>query len=233
MEINMKTLIIGTVGACLLLPIIGADAQPLAPNVTPGALARFKVEAVSFHAISETGWSNWPGSDEIYVNIHDPARQVATRSRLFEGVDAGQTKKFPSDQKCILPIAGVSGPTTFNAYKNPGDRWSCSNAGAPGPLSFTVSMYERDYWIFDFPPGYGSPGVELKPIGTYDDYIGRLTVQHSMEELTALQVGQSKSKSSLVAGGANGIYEFTWLLTRLPDAEPVLGPVTRLHEPNP
>ena len=88
----MKTLIIGTVGACLLLPIIGADAQPLAPNVTPGALARFKVEAVSFHAISETGWSNWPGSDEIYVNIHDPARQVATRSRLFEGVDAGQTK---------------------------------------------------------------------------------------------------------------------------------------------
>jgi hypothetical protein len=113
----MKMFISGTVGAFLLLPVIGAGAQPQPPNVTPGALARFKLEAVSFHAISETGWSNWPGSDEIYVNIHDPARQVATRSRLFEGVQAGQTRDFPSDQSCILPIAGVSGqqrltPTT-------------------------------------------------------------------------------------------------------------------------
>jgi len=232
MEMNMKTLIIGTVGACLLLPIIGAGAQPARiPPIGPGALARFKLEAVSFHAISETGWSNWPGSDEIYVNIHDPARQVATVSRLFEGVDAGETKDFPSDQKCILPIAGVSGPTTFNAY-NSGDRWSCSNAGAPGPLSFTVSMYEKDGGFVQWPTGY-RPGMELGRIDQFDDYIGRLTVQYSMEELTALQVGQSKSESSLVAGGANGVYEFTWLLTRLPDAEPVVGPVTRLHEPNP
>jgi hypothetical protein len=221
MEMNMKTLIIGTVGACLLLPIIGAGAQPLAPNVTPGALARFKLEAVSVHAISETGWSNWPGSDEIYVNIHDPARQVATISRLFEDVDAGETKDYPSDQKCILPIAGVSRPTTFNAYHS-GDRWSCSNAGAPGPLSFTVSMYEKDNgFFFQWPPGY-RPGMEIGRIDQFDDYIGRLTVQYSMEDLTALQVGQSKSESSLVAGGANGVYEFTWLLTRLPDAEPVV-----------
>jgi hypothetical protein len=230
MEMNMKKFISGTVSAFLLLPIIGAGAQAQPANVTPGALARFKLEAVSFHAISETGWSNWPGSDEIYVNIHDPARQVATRSRLFEDVDAGETKDFPSDQKCILPIAGVSGPTTFDAY-NSGDRWSCSNAGAPGPLSFTVSMYEKDD-PEGFVHGY-APGMELGRIASFDDYIGRLTVQYSTEELTALQVGQSKSKSSLVAGGADGVYEFTWLLTRLPDAEPNVGPVTRLHEPNP
>jgi hypothetical protein len=230
MEKNMKTFITGAVGACLLLPIIGAVAQAQPANVTPGALARFKIEAVSFHAISETGWSNWPGSDEIYVNIHVPARQVATRSQLFEDVDAGETKKFPSDQSCILPIAGVSGPTSFDA-SNSGHRWSCSNDGAPGPLSFTVSMYEKDLpngWIY----GY-APGMELGRYSSYDDYIGRQTVQHSMEELTALQVGQSELKNILVSGGAHGVYEFTWRITRLPDAEPVVGPVTRLHDPNP
>jgi hypothetical protein len=229
MEMNMKTFISGTVSAFLLLPIIGAGAQAQPANVTPDA-ARFKLEAVSFHAISETGWSNWPGSDEIYVNIHDPARRVATRSRLFEDVDAGLTKDFPSDQSCILPIAGVSGPTTFDAY-NSGDRWNCSNAGAPGPLSFTVSMYEKDD-----PDGFVHghvPGMELNRISTFDDYIGRHRVEYSLEELTALQVGQSKEESSLVSGGANGVYEFKWRLTRLPDAQPVVGPVTRLHEPNP
>ena len=55
----MKTFITGAVGACLLLPIIGAGAQAdpahipaigalEAGNLSPGALARFKVEA---------GWS--------------------------------------------------------------------------------------------------------------------------------------------------------------------------------
>jgi hypothetical protein len=183
MEMNLKTFITGTVSAFLLLPIIGAGAQAQPANVTPGALARFKLEAVSFHAHAETGWSNWPGSDEIYVNIHVPARQVATQSQVFEDVDAGHTKNFPSDQSCILPIAGVSGPTTFSAY-NPGHRWSCSNDGAPGPFSFTVSMYEKD------PGGLFShgivPGMELGGITQFDDYIGRQTVQYSMEELTAL-----------------------------------------------
>jgi len=76
------------------------------------------------------------------------------------------------------------------------------------------------------------PGMELGRYSSYDDYIGRQTVQHSMEELTALQVGQSELKNILVSGGAHGVYEFKWRLTRLPDAEPVVGPVTRLNEPN-
>jgi hypothetical protein len=87
MEMNMKMFISGTVSAFLLLPVIGAGAQPQPPNVTPGALARFKLEAVSFHAISETGWSNWPGSDEIYVNAR--SQPDPDCSRVFRQVKQG------------------------------------------------------------------------------------------------------------------------------------------------
>ena len=57
-----------------------------------------------------------------------------------------------------------------------------------------------------------------------DDYIGRHMVEYSMEDLMALQVGQSKENGGLVSGG-DGIYEFKWRITRLPDAEPNVGPV--------
>jgi hypothetical protein len=65
-----------------------------------------------------------------------------------------------------------------------------------------------------------------------------------MEELTALQVGQVMEESirlrPCTSTGATVFscssweaeYQFTWRLTRLPDAEPVVGPVTRLREPN-
>jgi hypothetical protein len=157
MEMNMKTFISGTVSALLLLAIIGAGAQAQPSNaaqpsnVTPGALARFKVEAVSFDAVDETGWFDWTGHDEVYVAIHVPDRQIATYSQIFWGVDSGEGRDIPSDQNCILPIAGVSGPTTLDAgggRSNPVDRWSCSNDGAPGPISFTVWLYEKD----DCPP---------------------------------------------------------------------------------
>ncbi|WOH53830.1 hypothetical protein [Bradyrhizobium sp. sBnM-33] len=91
----MKTFIAGTVGACLLLTIVGAgdQAQP-APevqpgNVTPGSLARLKLEAVSFRALHETGIDRF-GSDEVYVTIHVPVLGVSTRTQVFEDVDAGE-----------------------------------------------------------------------------------------------------------------------------------------------
>ena len=66
-----------------------------------------------------------------------------------------------------------------------------------------------------------------------DDLIGSHTVEYSMEKLMELQVGQSKTEGSLVTvrgggGGDNSIYDFNWRITRLPDADPVVGPVTRV-----
>jgi hypothetical protein len=253
----MKTFIAGTVGVCLFLTAIGAGAQAQpAPevqpgNVTPGSLARFKLEAVSFRALNETGIDRF-GSDEVYVSIHVPAHKVATRTQVFEDVDAGKTTNIPADQSCILAIAGVSGPTSFSAYKS-GDRWSCSRDGAPGPFSFTVVLRERDDRLVNCLLPLGCQydhgiveGEELRPIDDdQDDLIGRHTVVYSMEELTALRVGQVKQESVQLrpcikpapqlyyCAPWEAEYQFTWRLTRLPDAEPVVGPITRLHEPSP
>jgi hypothetical protein len=244
MEMNMKTFIIGTVGACLLLPIIGAGAQAQPPNVTPDALARFKVEAVSFDAVDETGWFDWTGSDEVYVAIHVPDRKIATYSQVFGDVDSGEGRDIPSDQNCILPIAGVTGPRTLDAgggRSNPVDRWSCSNDGAPGPISFTVWLYEQDDcfgYRFGFCFDHGTvPGGRPEP-HSGDELLGSHTVEYSMEQLMALQVGQSKIENSFVTvadgfGGDNSIYNFNWRITRLPDADPVVSPVTRLHKSSP
>jgi hypothetical protein len=250
MEMNMKTFITGAVGACLLLPIIGAGAQADPAHIPPIGVhpePRFKLEALRFRALNETGIDRF-GSDEIYVTIHVPARKVATISQVFGDVDAGETRSIPLDQSCILPIAGVSAPKTLSGFE--GDSWSCSRDGAPGPFSFTVVLREKDpeeNCAIPFYCGY-TPGLvegeEPGPIDSHDDLIGRHEVVYSMEELIALQVGQVVEESVWLrpcikpapavyyCAPWEAEYQFTWRLTRLPDAEPVVGSVTRLHEPN-
>jgi hypothetical protein len=247
----MKTFIAGLLGARLLLPVIGssalADAARNAPigaqpgNLSPGVLARFQLEALSFRALNETGW-DWLGSDEVYVAIHVPARKIATVTQLFENVEAGETTNIPANQSCILAIAGVSRPTTL--WADNGDRWSCSDNGAPGPISFTVWLWEHDGCWGCFAHGQEVEGGEPQP-ESGDSLIGRHTVEFSREELIALQVGQVVEESATLSpciptpeaplkgcGGHEAEYKFNWRLIRLPDAEPSVGPLTRLREPN-
>ncbi len=209
----MRTLITGAVGACLLLPI-GAGAQPIGGLNEP----RFKLEALRFKAIDETGF-DWLGSDEVKVVIwvldYPPTRTI---TKKFENVDTGDTMSIPLDQSCILPIAGLS-TIHANIFRgDEGDTWSCAIGGAPGPFSFKVELREIDFW------------------GCYAGYagcnlIGEHTVVYSLEELTALHVGQVVEESvtlgwyvcynSPYSPNRCGTYVFTWRLTRLPDAEPV------------
>jgi hypothetical protein len=249
----MKAVISGTLGVYFLL---GAFAQAQPVHNPPNSLIpepRFKLEALRFKAINETGY-DWPGlgSDEVYVTIHVPTHKVATRSQIFGDVDAGVTKYFPLEQSCILPIAGLSGPTTLYGYpagmanKIPGvpDTWSCSEAGAPGPFSFTVVFREKDPCDFGIPIlacfSHGvAPGSEPPPIDETDDLIGRRVVIYSMQELQALQVGEVLEESiwltpSCLNGennecgqsGTDAEYQFTWRITRLPDAQvPVVSAV--------
>jgi hypothetical protein len=238
----VKTFITGAVGACLLLSIgPGAQAQPADPPITANLEPRFKLEALRFRAIDESGY-DWAGSDEVYVTIRVPAREVATRSQVFGNVDTGVTVDIPLDQSCILPIAGVSPPKTL--FGDWGDRWSCSPHGAPGPFSFTVVLREKDPCPLPcFVPGIGAGGEG--PIGPFDGLIGRHEVVYSTEELIALQVGQVIEESVTLGGpcghgrdtcgggGTGPWYVFTWRLTRLPDAEPVVGPISRLPDAEP
>jgi hypothetical protein len=225
----MKTFIIGTVGACLLLLIIGAGAQAQPADVTPGALARFKLEAVSFRALNETG-IDFLGSDEVYVTIDVPDGLFTLRtfSKIFSGVDAGETTSIPLDQNCILPIAFSATPKWLEGYE--GDTWSCARDGAPGPFSFRVYLHEKD-WIPN------SSHIGDGAIDWWDDLIGKHTVEYSMDELTALQVGQVKEETVTLSPctptpeqpttgcSTEAEYQFTWRITRLPNAEPVVGPV--------
>ena len=61
---------------------------------------RFKIEALGFRALNETGVDRF-GPDEGYVTIHVPALDVATRTQVFEDVNAGETRSIPLDQSWI------------------------------------------------------------------------------------------------------------------------------------
>jgi hypothetical protein len=227
----MKTFIAGTVGACLLLPI-GAGAQADPPHIPPitAKEPRFKLEALRFKAINETGLDVWPLSDEVKVLINLPDNTI-TVTQLFGDVDAGEKRDIPLDQSCILPIADVSLPAELRA--DLGDRWSCSRDGAPGPFSFLVQLREIDEWLCPISLVYTC------------EVIGQHEVVYSMEELIALQVGQVLEESVRLrpcikpapqvyyCAPWEAEYQFTWRLTRLPDAEPVVGPISRLPDAEP
>jgi hypothetical protein len=228
----MKTVIGGALGTYLLLGAV-AHAQP-AHNPPSGLNPepRFKLEALRFKALNETGLDFWPFSDEVYVSIHVPTHKVATLSKIYNDVDAGETNHFPLDQSCILPIADLSAPTTLHGEN--GETWRCAAGGAPGPFSFTVVFREKDPCNWGpwscFEHGVPVPeGDEPPPINGADDLIGRSEVVYSMQELIALQVGQVLEESiwlypgcrPLPCGtpGTDALYQFTWQITRLPDAQ--------------
>jgi hypothetical protein len=217
----MKTLITGALGALLLLavgPAAHADDPALTPPIGVYSEPRFKLEALRFKAIDETGIDVWPFSDEVKVIIEVPNHAV-TITQLFTDVDAGETRNIPSDQSCMLPIAGSN---QFWFRGDYGHTWRCFADGARGPFSFTVELREIDFWKCGF-SGYA--GCDL---------IGRRTVTYSMEELLALHVGQVLEESVTLGGPCGDTqdvcgtgfppsptgpeYVFTWRITRLPDA---------------
>jgi hypothetical protein len=251
----MKTLITGALATVLLVPAAANAQEPKAAAVQQAAVSsrvappsllepRFKVEAVGFRAIDESGF-DLPFSDEIIVVIYVPAYNVRIASKVFGDVDAGETTKFAANQSCILPIAGMT-PGTFNDFRaDLGQTWTCSAIGAAGPIPlFTVEMYEKDDGIIgdciDLPFDFGCV-FSTGPVDSTDDLIGyrRHVWYPTLEELVAVlpNVGDSFEESMKFScrHGEFGPrvcnvpifeptgpeYEFTWRVTRLPD-KPVL-----------
>ena len=75
--------------ACLCTASAQADTWGPAVNLQP----KYKVEAVSFHCNSETGydepWFNPRASDEVRVGIINPTNR--TISRVYQLVNSGET----------------------------------------------------------------------------------------------------------------------------------------------
>jgi hypothetical protein len=214
--------------------LCGASAQA-DTWTTPGNLRpKFKVEAVRFHCNDETGYdSPWFApwiSDEVRVGINTPAATWV--SKVFEDVDNGETRSFAPEQSCIYPIDGPP-PNAIGVFP-PSSTWTCSEAGTPGPISFTVVMAEEDSGFFhdclpdpigdciaDFRRPYDVPDWN-------DELIGRHTVEFTPEQLAFAMptVGDfiepvitltPPSDGSLHAGGPDPAeYMFTYRITRVP-----------------
>jgi hypothetical protein len=202
----------------------GALAQP-APPVAPGALdaadrgarparappetgiistPRFFVEALSFHAHNETGF-DFPGADEVVAVFDTPQYRLITD--YYEDVDTGETKFFRSQHNCVLPATDPGAPDLA---------WSCIEAGAPGPISFTVALYEYDgplplgdFCIDAYPPNdlYPHQGEPCRIKPEFSDLIGKDRVDLSMAQLLAAmpRSGDTHTGSVLLFGGCDAV----------------------------
>lgn len=192
---------------------------PAAAPAQPSAFRRpqFVATTVGFKALHETHW-NWMGSDEVYALLYDFTKVRLRRTATFGDVDAGETRNFLPGDACISPQ-----PTC--------DR------GATG-LAFGIALYEQDQPPFQFCHGALDPSTPPTPEeyersfdaisgNCDDDLIGRAKVKLIEADLVTLvpTVGASVDATVPVSGGA-GRYEFTYRITRLPNAIdiPNIGP---------
>jgi hypothetical protein len=187
---------------------------------------RYKVEAIGFKALDETG-IDWL-SDEVMVATFDA--KGFTVSEEFAGVDSGETRTFDLAVSCIIGVR----PGTVVLGKSS----VCDDAGVPGPFSFRVEMFEKDrFGLTTFPcrvlppaPGDGRhAGPHCVDDGIGDDFIGAQDLFFPVPDLEATlpNVGDSFSETVRLSDcqegpdlcgdvGLSG-YSFTYRTTRLPD----------------
>jgi hypothetical protein len=107
----------------------GGVEQSTAASAGP----RFKVEAVGFRAVDESG-PNYPDSDIVFAVFE--SQQYSVTTRVFEDVDTGDARAFDPAESCIYPARDADG------LRN--GAWECSGDGADGPIAFAVGIYEID-----------------------------------------------------------------------------------------
>ncbi len=100
---------------------------------------RFKIEAISVHAIDESG-PDWLGSDDIFAVV--TTVRSGMRSETLGDFDTGETKEFTTGSNCMLPLADP-----HHGYSP-----ACDPNGAAGPISFRVELYEQDSELQNFCP---------------------------------------------------------------------------------
>lgn len=175
---------------------------------------QFVVTAVSIHSVHETG-TNWPGNDEVVVLLSDFVGPLV--SAWFYNVDAGETFAIGPQDRCIQPQ-----PACDRGVTN---------------VHFRVALWENDElppplldWCYGYVPG--SPGDYFFEHGVCsgDDLIGRAEMTLSQQQLVAMlpTVGASVDRTIRPSGG-DGIYDFTYRITRLPDVgrDIVIGPTAQ------
>lgn len=258
---SVRRALIGSV--VVLLGLFGCSTAPKSEGELSASRIRlerrYKIEALRFKALDET-WYDSPWfapwiSDEVMVILRDPARKVMSVSRIFGDVDTNETRSFGPQENCILPISNVQNDWLWK----PGESWSCSGAGVPGPFYFIVEMYEADSntWNdiyncfveigcgFEITAGYPESSSTFTD---GDELIGKATIPYTAEDLSAtltyvgdyaeetITLGPCFDESGCVEspGLPTGPeYTFSWRVTRLPDRRVFDGPTGPLPPLNP
>lgn len=112
---------------------VEAAAQPSAGAQQAVAAARFRVEAVGFRAVDESG-PNHPDSDAVFAVFESQRQSMVTR--VFDSVDTGDAKDFAEEENCIFPVHDADEPRSGG--------WRCSPEGGNGPVRFAIAFYELD-----------------------------------------------------------------------------------------
>jgi hypothetical protein len=141
-------------------PVHPAHA-PARPNAVAGVngaaqdvirTPRFIVEAVSFHALNESGRDIPYASDEVIAIFNDltvdhNGEHYWMRTHEFDQVDSGDTRQFAYNESCIVGVAEA--PPTHHLH------WLCDPHGAQAPLTFRIELFEADSVLRDLPlPGF-------------------------------------------------------------------------------
>lgn len=109
-------------------------AQPSADALQQlAAAARFKVEAMGFRAVDESG-PNHPDSDAVFAVFESQRQSMVTH--VFDSVDTGDAKDFAAGENCIFPVHDADEPRN--------GAWQCSPEGGGGPVRFAIAFYELD-----------------------------------------------------------------------------------------
>ncbi len=165
----------------------GQQRSTLANAVIEFRQARFKVEAIGFIAVDETG-PDWLASDEVnsffYTRQSQPRLAVP---REVGNVDKGDEEHYGERERCILPRRVIRNVGASKVLQAPDDAWDCRTGGVAGPIEFTVTMYEGDSYSFHrFPwcfSGPAAPGGEVEGKDCQDDLIGKETVSFTRGQL--------------------------------------------------
>ena len=177
-----------TTGTATAQPVTNAPLTEL-PNERPAIRLphapgpRFVVKALDMQALDETGWDR-AGSDEV-VTVYGTNNYTLISSENPVVDSDGTVWDYDQFENCIYPAVDDGN------YNN---EWGCNGAGGPGPLRFTVGLYEQDANIsLGFCANQTRPSGDLFPANadpcetdSPNDLIGKNAFSHSLEQLLQL-----------------------------------------------
>ncbi len=193
---------------------------------------RYKVEAISFKAVDESGY-DWWSSDDVVVETLDAKGE--TSSKEIEDVDSGDVHHFDPAKSCVVAVR--EGQVVL------GESSVCDSAGEPAPFWFLVKFWENDdneilapFTSAECSVGENTPGRHCSASPkVWADFLGNYRGDFSQQDLDALlpNIGDEHVRTVTLFScrypatscipEEDSDYNFTYRITRLPDVKLKLG----------